>query len=201
MKLILVSTLLTVSSLCADAQNTNASANPAPSFDSSSRAEAQRNNTFADLGLSFGSGMPGVSATYNRKLTKRFGIGLGAQGYFYPGIDRFRKPIERFIPAPYADLRWYRGVGKGQMFTFIDVGVNLYLGFDAYVSSVVEHSNGLYSGLGIGYYRPVNKAGLSPYLSLKLVSDTYKSTQTYMGHESSSVSLDATIVLSAGLRF
>jgi hypothetical protein len=75
-------------------------------------AEAQQNNLFGDLGLPLDLGLPGVSVTYNRKLVKWFGVGVGAQGYFYSRQDMHNNNVEQFTPAVFADLRGYIPIKK-----------------------------------------------------------------------------------------
>ena len=47
---------------------------------------AQKNNTFADVGITdlfINNHIPGMSVTYNRKLVNNFGVGVGFQECSY----------------------------------------------------------------------------------------------------------------------
>lgn len=141
-------------------------------------APAQKHTVYADVGIPIG-----VSATYNYKLTKNLGAGMGIQGikFRHPG-DHLLLPEDitnRFTPAIYVDIRltaW--ATKKNQLITFLDFGMNFYKQNKTYYRDDntvfnVPHNNGFYTGLGLGYFRRMTKLGGGPYLSLKLVSNWF----------------------------
>lgn len=140
-------------------------------------ATAQKHTCYADLGLVFNGPNPGMSATYNYKLAKHLGAGIGIQGYsFSPNeVD-----AQRFIPAVYADVRLNIRPGKKNQFaSFFDIGMNFFQSNQQYYRTGPydvfrnKHNNGMYLGLGIAYLRRISPRGSGPYLSLKMISNSY----------------------------
>lgn len=168
-------------------------------------ASAQRHNLFADAGISFQGPSPGFSITYNYKLLKRLGVGIGVQGYSFSATTT---DVRDFTPALYGDMRFnFRHRKKGMYFLFLDLGIDFYrrpaTRSTATIIETVAHDNGTYFGLGYGYMRRITKRGGGPYGSLKLISNTYKvddyNTASKKTH--SSVLLSGTLALSVGFRF
>jgi hypothetical protein len=161
---------------------------------------AQKQNLFADVGTS-----SGFSVTYVRKLTKRIGVGAGLQGYdFRPTITNKKE----LVPALYVDVRLNSVMRKKHFFFyFLDLGLDLYKANDdntyRALFDYVPRNNGLYSGLGIGYFRSVTKRGWGPYASLKLLTNWYNDNayDIVANRQHDLLSLDGTIALSVGFKF
>lgn len=140
-------------------------------------ATAQRHHLFADVGLALDGDHGGLSLTYNYKLKKRLGIGGGFQGYNYTATDAAQ---ERFVSTIFEDTRLYFPKKKHISSLFLDLGINLYNAPDPYIANhkIIEtpHKNGFYTGLGYAYLRSITKRGNGPYASLKIISNTYKSS-------------------------
>jgi hypothetical protein len=185
---------------------------------------AQKYNLFADAGISFSQITPGLSATYNYKLTRWLGAGIGVQGYaFYPTKTHHHQ----FVPAIFGDLRLnIRSRKRNQFFSFLDVGIDFYKHTDNYFQDAnfiynVPNDNGVYTGLGIGYFRGMAKAGgkvnclpsesegepvvsnRGPYVSLKLITNNYKANafNTLTGEKQTKTLGRGTIVFSLGFKF
>jgi hypothetical protein len=138
---------------------------------------AQKHNLFADVGT-----LRGFSATYNYRVAKHFGAGIGVQGYrFSPTELDYYYDRKRFVPGVFADLRLnIRPLKRGQMFSFLDLGIDLYKQDKSYYRDsnyifTIPHDNGFYIGFGFGYFRRVTKGGGGPYTSLKFVTNWYTS--------------------------
>lgn len=138
---------------------------------------AQKHHAYADFGLVFNGPNPGVSATYNYKLAKHLGAGIGIQGY---GFSPTEIDAQRFIPAVYADVRLNIRPGKKNQFaSFLDIGMNFFQSNQQYYRTSPydvfrnKHNNGMYLGLGIAYLRRISPRGSGPYLSLKMISNSY----------------------------
>ncbi len=169
-------------------------------------AVAQKHNLFADLGTSFDGPGPGGSLTYNYKLLKRFGLGIGVQGYsFSPSVNN----ADEFTPAMFGDIRLNSAQRKKHFFFyFLDLGINFYAHKDVYKRSNniiynVPNDNGFYTGLGIGYFRRVTKGGWGPYASLKIISNSYKVNEFNLVSREQHYAVwdDATLALSVGFKF
>lgn len=160
---------------------------------------AQKHHLFADVGYT-----PGFSVTYNYKIAKHLGAGIGVQGYkFYRAYEDFRQ----FTPGVFGDIRLYiRPEKNNQFILFLDLGIDIYkqdkryfhfynlnnrYQRDSTVIYNIPHNNGFYTGLGFGYFRRMTKSGGGPYVSLKAVSNWF----TLRGY--SIVSEDNDIVLSS----
>lgn len=169
-------------------------------------ALAQKSNVYADAGISFDGPSPGASATYNYSLARRFGLGAGVQGYDFYSI---LPDSHIFTPAVFADIRFNpRREKKHSFFYFLDLGADFYRHSDVFRRSGniiynVPNNNGIYTGLGFGYFRQVIKGGHGVYISLKIISNSYKISEYSMvtGRLYNSVALDATLALSIGFKF
>lgn len=159
-----------------------------------------RTSVFADLGLCMEGGQPGLSVTCSKQHSRHFGLGIGAQGYFFDKNYAASYVTRQFIPSLFLDAREYMGK-HGRFFLLQDLGIDIYHGY-ANVNSheSASHEDGLYFGFGLGYSYPVSTK-ISAYLSLKFVSDSYISRQTYQNKTSSVFDMDGTSVISAGIRF
>lgn len=140
-------------------------------------ATAQKHSAYADLGIVLNGPHPGASATYNYKLAKRLGVGIGAQGYVFSPTDVNRA---QFIPGVFADVRLnLRPAKNNQFFTLLDVGMNFYKADmryyrrNAYDVFSNRHNNGMLLGLGVGYLRRLAARGTGVYASLKMMSNNY----------------------------
>jgi hypothetical protein len=160
-------------------------------------ATAQKNNTFADVGINDLTHFPGVSVTYNRQLVKYFGIGIGAQEY-----NNELSGSSLVTPTIYADLRGYLPVHKSLFFMLADFGMDIYSSDGTNIHED-PHNNGFYTGLGIGYCYRINKKGMGPYLSFKMISDSYTSKkydpvtqQVYTGTNN-----NGSLVIAVGFKF
>jgi hypothetical protein len=138
---------------------------------------AQKHNLFADVGTAFNGLSPGFSVTYSYKLFKRFGAGVGVQGYtMSPTFTNIRE----FTPSVFADIRFYfRPEKKNQFFSLVDLGINFYEHNKNYyrkgnILYNTHGDNGFYAGLGFGYLRAITKRGSGPYTSLKILINGYK---------------------------
>ncbi len=172
-------------------------------------AAAQKNSLFADIGMSGGVEKPGVSATYNRQLAKHFGAGIGGQVYTYSvnNVTGFNN-ANQTTRSLFGDLRGYLPINKSLFFLMTDLGMDFYKGSDIYIgptgiSSTVVHHNGFYTGFGIGYCYRMIKRGMGPYISVKIVSDTYKVPQynPVSMAEDNTTNVNATSVISIGFKF
>ena len=136
-----------------------------------------RHNVYADIGLP-----PGLSLTYNYKLTKKIGLGIGAQGYRLDFLQ-----THEFIPAVYADLRMYiMPRKKHQLFCMVDLGLSLfksgnkYYSDDGTVAYTLTQDNGFYYGMGFGYFRMKTKRGGGFYASMKIITNICNVNQTWL---------------------
>ncbi len=140
-------------------------------------ATAQKHTAYADLGIVLNGPHPGASATYNYKLAKRLGVGIGAQGYVFSPNDINNA---KFIPGVFADVHLnMRPAKNNQFFTLLDVGMNFYKAdmryyrTNAYDVFSNKHNNGMLLGLGVGYLRRLAPRGTGIYASLKMMSNNY----------------------------
>jgi hypothetical protein len=168
---------------------------------------AQKHYLYTDAGLSFDyGGNPGFSATYNYNLGKHIGVGAGVQGYmWYPAITNPRQ----FTPAAFLDCRFLiRPKRPNQYFILSDLGMDFYKHKDDnvrkgnYVYSVPK-DNGIYFGLGMGYFRRLGARGWGPYATLKLITNFHPQDELHLstGAQKSYTIGDGTFVLSVGFRF
>jgi hypothetical protein len=113
------------------------------------------------------------------------------------------------VPALFWDLRFNICSGKkSQYFLFLDAGLNIYKRtneqwIDGNNYYAVKEDNGSYTGLGIGYFRPQTTRGWGHYVSLKLISNTYRANayNNATGEKSVGNWSDGTIVVSFGFKF
>ena len=165
-------------------------------------SNAQRHNLHADVGIAQGG--LGGSITYNYKLSKRLGIGLGGQFYRFPTPSG----IVKSIPAAFADMRIYmRPEKNNQFFLFVDLGMHIY-DQDAkrYSSDSTWYydyqNNGFYMGFGFAYLRRVSKRGGGPYASFKIITNTSKigGYDYSRNREIGLLDANATVAFSIGFR-
>ena len=82
-----------------------------------------------------------------------------------------------------------------------DFGVDIYNGTNA-TNTSERHNNGLYTALGFGYCYRMTKMGGGPYVSLRLISDTYKMSENYAGVGTEHVtSVNGTGAITIGFKF
>ncbi len=176
------------------------------SFASSLCATAQKHHIYTDGAISLAYFDPGFSATYNYHPVKYIGMGIGVQGYvFHPATTNPRQ----FTPAAFADVRFRIRPGKiSQYFVLFDVGMDFYkhnndlAAVGNYIYSV-PNDNGVYAGLGLGYFLRLTYRGWGPYATAKLINNIYKRNEynTITNEHSSIHPAGATIILSLGFRF
>ena len=158
---------------------------------------AQKDNVFADVGIP-----GGFSATYNYKIPKRPGLGMGLQGY---AIAPTGFSANQFVPAVFADIRFYHPKRKHLFFYLVDLGVDFYTFGDIHTiyKTVTSTNHGIYLGLGLGYFRPVTKRGAGPYASLKFISNGCTIDEYFFatGQDSKSFNLNGTFAFSIGFKF
>jgi hypothetical protein len=167
---------------------------------------AQKHYLYTDGAISLAYFDPGFSATYNYNPIKYIGMGAGVQGYvFHPAITNHRQ----FTPAVFADVRFrIRPERISQYFALLDVGMNFYQHKNEverkgnYLYSV-PNDNGVYVGLGLGYFLRLTHRGWGPYTTVKLINNIYKSNEYNIttGEQRSFTPAGGTIVLSLGFRF
>lgn len=140
-------------------------------------ASAQKHTAYADLGIVLNGPRAAVSATYNYKLAKHLGVGIGAQGAVYAPTDVNNA---QFIPGVFADVRFnIRPTKNNQFFALLDAGMNFYKAdmryyrTNAYDVFSNRHNNGMLLGLGVGYLRRLAPRGTGVYASLKMMSNNY----------------------------
>ncbi len=166
---------------------------------------AQKNVFFGDAGISLARFYPGASVTYNHNLARWFGVGAGAQAYDFHAT----RTNYQFIPALFGELRFnIRPRKKSQLFLFLDIGADFYKHNDYYWHQAdmvydVRKDDGIYTGLGIGYFRRKTKRGWGPYVSLKFISNSYNVDEYNIVSSKQNIAVwaDATFVFSAGFKF
>lgn len=167
---------------------------------------AQKHQLYAHAGLCLDYMIPGVSATYNYNITRHIGIGGGVQAYvWHPAITNTRQ----FTPALFADFRFrIRPQHISQYFILTDLGMDFYKHSDDYARDgnwvyTAPNNNGVYIGLGIGYFRRVTSRGWPLYATLKVINNLYKENQLHLttGEQKSISYIDGTFVVSIGFRF
>lgn len=139
--------------------------------------EYKKHHLYADAGLSLSQLHPGASATYNYRPLKFLGLGAGAQVHaFFPTLTNSCQ----YLPAIFGDLRFtIRPLKKNQFFAFLNVGVDFYQHnnyIDQYEDVIyrVTNDNGVYSSIGLGYFRVKNtKRGSGIYFTVKTMSNSY----------------------------
>jgi hypothetical protein len=202
MKYRTLSCLLAFTSLAASAQTDRTATNDG--FSTGSKpvfASLSKHAVFTDAGISFSTSLPGISATYNYKLSPRLGVGVGAQAYYLTERSIGSNIGNRLTPAIYADVRGYYGRKKSIFLLFADVGMNLYK-YRSTSGNIRRNNNSLYTGLGMAYHYRTSQRGAGPYVSLKMVYDAYITHEHYsVGPESKVMNIDATMVASAGFKF
>ena len=169
-------------------------------------ASAQKDNLYADAGLSLAYNDPGFSLTYNHNFIKYIGVGAGIQGYaFHPAATNIRQ----FTPAVFADLRFRLRPEKiSQYFAFLDVGYNFYQHNNDSVQEgnfiySVPQDNGIYGGIGIGYFLRLTHRGWGPYVTVKFISNHCRVNQINIAtnEQGTSTQTRSTLVISLGFRF
>ena len=170
------------------------------------RASAQKHFIYTDRAISLAYFDPGFSATYNYQPIKHIGMGIGVQGYvFHPATTNPR----HFTPAVFTDFRFrIRPEKISQYFALLDVGMNFYKHNNDlarsgnYVYSV-PNDNGVYVGLGLGYFLRLTHRGWGSYASVKLINNFYKRNEfnVITNEQRSTTPAGGTIVLSLGFRF
>jgi hypothetical protein len=167
---------------------------------------AQKHNLYVDAGVCGSRINLGLSATYNYKPVKWFGIGAGLQTYdFFPRLV----DVHQYVPAVFGDLRFNIRPGKtDQFFLFLDLGIDFYkhTGLSDTSGTVIYtdiDDNGSYTGFGFGYFRALKNNSWGPYGSLKLISNGYNADAYNFatGERYVESGSRGTIVLSFGLRF
>lgn len=144
---------------------------------------AQEHYLYADVGYALSG--PGLSVTYNYRPVKHIGMGIGAMGYEYkPSLLEHKI----FAPAVFGEFRInIRPERRGQLFTFLDIGMNFYkhsslLYSDSKGIYQAKSDNGFYAGLGTGYFRRLNERGWGLYLSVKAITNTFSAYTYYLPH-------------------
>jgi hypothetical protein len=169
-------------------------------------ASAQKHYLYADAAISLAYLDPGFSATYNYNFIKYIGVGAGVQGYvFHPAKTSPR----HFTPGLFADLRFrIRPEKISQYFIITDFGINFYKHNSDSVREgnflySVPKDNGIYFGLGMGYFLRLTHHGWGAYTSIKLINNIYNEDQfNITTHDRRSVNSDGgTVVISFGFRF
>lgn len=176
-------------------------------------ALAQKNNFFADAGISMSRFLPGASITYNFNPVKVLGIGVGVQGYDFHAT----MPSFQLIPTMFCELRFnIRPEKDHNFFAFFDYGLNLYHRSndpwnDSNMVYTVKSDNGTYTGGGIAYAWRLrkydswylNENDVRFYVSLKMISNSYNADgYNTVSHEKSTTGMsDATLVISFGVKF
>lgn len=146
--------------------------------------------------------------THNYIFARHWGVGAGFQGYTHAPLQ---VDYTQFIPAVYADVRLYiRPEKANQFFSFLDLGIDFYkpgLRYHSRNTNIVynvPHNNGVYSGLGFGYFHKLTRNGSGLYTSLKMVMNWSKisgyNNQTHR-QEVSLLTGNGTVILSLGFRF
>jgi hypothetical protein len=167
---------------------------------------AQKQYTYTDAALSLAYLDPGFSSTYNYNIVKHLGIGAGMQAYvFHPATTNPRT----FTPAIFADVRFrIRPEHISQYFMLVDLGMDFYKHNDDYTRDgnyvyTVPKDNGVYFGLGIGYFLRLTYRGWGAYTTLKLINNIYTKDQLSIatGDQRSLTSAGGTFVMSLGFRF
>lgn len=165
-------------------------------------ASAQKHSVFADVGYT-----PGFSVTYNYKLAKRLGAGVGLQGY---RMHQTWEDTRNFTPALYGNIRLnMRPEKNNQFFLLLDLGMNLYKQDKTYYRDSISvfnipRNNGIYSGLSFGYLRRMTKNGGGPYVSLKPIANWHTIRRYYLTTEERDgpwLAVSAVLVISLGFKF
>lgn len=173
MKRILITLLIVAGCVAAHAQN--------------------KHNIYIDLGVN----ERGVTATYDRMLTKHFAIGLGISTYDYSSRNR-----NLISSAVFLDLRRFWVKRKSMLFLLADIGA-------AHNSGRLSEWEkrapvGFYCGLGFGYQYRINKKGMGPYVSVGMYGHTEKKHYSYTWMPPGGIDsriFDATSILSVGFKF
>ncbi len=141
---------------------------------------AQKHNLYTDAGISLYEISPGFSATYNYNVIRSIGLGIGVQGYrFSPTLVDSRDYRRPFIPAVFADMRFtVCSKEKNQFFSFLDCGMDFYKHDNKATITAnslysTPNDNGVYIGLGLGYFHRMIKRGGGLYASFKIISNWY----------------------------
>jgi len=170
------------------------------------RVSAQKNYVYTDAAISLAYYDPGFSATYNYNPIKYIGMGIGVQGYvFHPATTS----PHLFTPAAYADVRFrIRPEKISQYFVFLDVGMDFYKhNNDSAIAGnyidYVPNNNGVYVGMGIGYFLRLTYRGWGVYTTAKLINNIYRRNEYDMANkEPSSINAaGGTVILSLWFRF
>ena len=163
-------------------------------FACSNMAFAQnKNNLYVDVGCN----SLGVSATYDRKLTRHLDLGAGVNTYKYNGVS-----YGDLRSALYVDIRPYWMIKRNLLFVIADIGVAVNGGKEP-DSATLQHY-GLYTSVGFGYCYQINKRGMGPYLSLGMNGYTESVHYKYPSRQlrvSDYRVFDASLVISVGFKF
>jgi len=169
-------------------------------------ASAQGYNLYADAGICLSYLDPGSSVTYNYNFNKHLSLGAGVQEYtFHTTLTN----VHQLTPAIFGEFRYnMKQRIKGRYFSFLDLGMNFYKSNTSDYHSgdyiyTVPGNNGFYAGLGYGYMHYTTKRKGGPYLTLKMITNWYKSDRydLYSGVRDTGHSSDGTLVVSAGFKF
>lgn len=170
------------------------------------RAAAQKQYIYTDAAISLAYFDPGFSATYNYNPIKYIGMGVGVQGYVFHTATTSPR---LFTPAAFADIRFrIRPEKISQYFVLLDIGMDFYKhSNDSEIAGnyidYVPKNNGVYVGLGIGYFLRLTYGGWGVYTTAKLINNIYKRNEyDITTKEPSSINAaGGTLVLSLGFRF
>lgn len=169
-------------------------------------ASAQGFNLYADAGICLSYLDPGSSVTYNYNFNKHLSLGAGVQEYtFHTTLTN----VHQLTSAVFGEFRCnMKQRKKGQYFSFLDLGINCYRNNNSEYHNgdyiyTVPGNNGFYAGLGYGYMHYTTKQKGGPYVSLKMITNWYKSDRydLYSGVRDTGHSSDGTLVVSAGFKF
>jgi hypothetical protein len=120
-----------------------------------------KNNIYVDVALNY----PGISATYDKKMTRHLDLGFGLSAYNFNDMS-----YATIRSACYADLRLYKEARRNLFFGFADIGPALNGGREP--NDATMSPFGLYTTLGFGYCYRISKRGMGPYVSLGLYGYT-----------------------------
>jgi hypothetical protein len=148
-----------------------------------------KNNIYVDIGCN----AVGISATYDKKLTRHFDVGVGLNTY-----DFSYAQYGNVRTACYVDLRPYWLIRRSLLFVFGDIGVAMNGGKEPNAATLSRF--GLYITSGFGYCYQINKRGMGPYVSLGLYG--YAQSIHYNTPPKKDYGVfDATGLLSVGFKF
>lgn len=152
-----------------------------------------KHNLFVDAGIT----KLGISATYDRKLTKGFEVGLGVNAH----SSRY-EPYGKPRVALYVDARPYWQINKSMLFVFANIGT-------VYYTAKAPDSTWLkpldfYCALGGGYHYSINKRGMGPYASLGMYCQKVTVHYSFANLPEKAKDywiVDASLMFSVGIKF